>query len=97
MAKAFGWLSQAGCGELSEAFVELEHEGGAGEGSQRHGGIALLQAPEGAAADEEPVGHVRRGDAAPAPREGEIVPELTQGSDDGQRQGGHFRHGFSVS
>jgi hypothetical protein len=82
---------------LGEAIVELEDEGGAGEGTQRHRGIAFFQTPECAAADEESFGHVHRGDSSAPTGKGEVMPELAQGADHGQGQWGHCRHGHSVS
>ena len=87
-----GWRSQ-----ICQTVVQVKNEGSRYQSAERDGRVAALKPPQRIAADKETCGHVARGDAAFAPREREITPQLAKRTFGGQRHGCNWlRHGFSV-
>lgn len=87
-----GWRSQ-----ICQTVVQIKNEGSRYQSAERDGRVAALKPPQRIAADKETCGHVARGDAALAPREREVTPQLAKRTFGGQRHGCDWlRHGFSV-
>ena len=87
-----GWRSQ-----ICQTVVQIKNEGSRYQSAERDGRVAALKPPQRIAADKETCGHVARGDAALAPREREVTPQLAKRTFGGQRHGCDWlRHRFSV-
>ena len=86
-----------GRGQICQTVVQVKDESGRHQGSERDGRVAAFKPPQRITADKETRGHVARGDAALAPREREVTPQLAKRTFGGQRHGCDWlRHGFIV-
>src|SRR5881394_2879288 len=85
-----------GSSEVCQAVVQTDNEDRSCQSAGRDRWIATLHPPERVAADEEAGGHVARGNAALAPRQGKIAAQLAERMGSRQWNGVRFRHGNSV-